>query len=473
MADLINFDFEKFNIGITPDDILNDAEQLIIQADEDYKNIANPFPVEIFPESIRQIINECNKSLNFPIDFIAASLIYAASVSIGNTYKVEIKKGFHESALLYLAIVARPGTNKSHPLSFALKPIIEKDNNTYHNYELQRQSYEKYLKTPKNNVVSDPSETTEKPFWLKSLLSDYTPEALVQVHYNNKRGVGIYADELAGWIKNFNRYNKGSEMEFWLSNWNNKPINIDRKTTGPIYIPMPFISVAGTIQTNLLFELAKDNRIQNGFIDRILFVIPDNIQKPCWSESEIDPKVIENWKTIISNLLTMEVIYDDTQNPIPEVIHFSPDAKALLYGWQKSITLISNESDHDILTGVYAKLEMYAARFALILELLKWACNKSDKQSISKVSVQSAIMLVEYFKISIMKVYSIITSINPLDKLPLDKQNLYHDLPNSFSTETGLLVAIKHNMPARNFNRFLTNKELFSKASRGQYEKLL
>ena len=74
------------------------------------------FPVEVFPEPIKDIINATNKDLNFPVDFIGLSLLYAASVAIGNTHKVELKKGFQESAVLYAAIVGPSGTNKSHPL---------------------------------------------------------------------------------------------------------------------------------------------------------------------------------------------------------------------------------------------------------------------------------------------------------------------------------------------------------------------
>ena len=36
--------------------------------------------------------------------------------------------------------------------------------------------------------------------------------SLADVHKFNKRGIGVYSDELASWFKNFNRYNKGSEV---------------------------------------------------------------------------------------------------------------------------------------------------------------------------------------------------------------------------------------------------------------------
>ena len=116
------------------------------------------------------------------------------------------------------------------------------------------------------------------PIWEQLLVTDFTPEALIEVHKFNKNGIGVYADELASWFKNFNRYNSGSEEQFWLSVWSGKPIRINRKTSEPIFISLPFISVIGTIQPAVLKELAKD-RTENGFMDRILFVIPDDLKK--------------------------------------------------------------------------------------------------------------------------------------------------------------------------------------------------
>jgi len=416
------FDFKKFGIGIV--DIKNEAELQLKQGNEAQEKLTNRFPVEVFPLVVQQIITATNENLNFPIDFICASVLFAVSVAIGNTYKVEVKTGFQESAVLYLAIVARAGTNKSHPLSFALQPIFEHDKKTYRQFEQLKQEYDKAVTLSKKEREQQAVDEPVKPSWQKYLVSDYTPEALAEVHKFNQRGIGVYVDELAGWFKNFNRYNKGSEMEFWLSAWNSKPISIDRKTGDPVFIPIPFISVAGTIQNGLLNELAKDNRTQNGFIDRILFVIPDNILKPYWSETEISHVTIENWRTVIFNLLSLSIKYDEILAPSPGILRFTAEAKLLLYNWQKNNADQCNEAGCEAISGIYSKLEMYVVRLALILEMMLWACNESNKQAISIDAIQGAIRLVEYFKKSAVKVYSIISNSNPIDKFPADKHKL-------------------------------------------------
>lgn len=46
--------------------------------------------------------------------------------------------------------------------------------------------------------------------------SHITPEGLSYIHAQNKRGLCLWSDELSAWFKNFNRYNNGSEEQFWL-----------------------------------------------------------------------------------------------------------------------------------------------------------------------------------------------------------------------------------------------------------------
>jgi hypothetical protein len=463
------FELKKPGIGV--DDIKAEAKQLIEHGDEIQRRKINRFPVEVFPLPIQQVITATNENLNFPVDFIGASMLYAVSVAVGNTHSVEVKKGFQESAVLYLAIVGRAGTTKSHPLSFALQPIVEQDKRTYRQYEQKRQQYEQAINLSKKEREQQAIDEPTKPVLQKFLLSDFTPEALAEVHKFNKRGIGVYVDELAGWFKNFNRYNKGSEMEFWLSQWSGKPINIDRKTGEPIFIPLPFISVAGTIQNGILNELAKDSRTQNGFIDRILFVIPDNIKKESWSETDLPPIVTENWERVISNLLSLSITNDDTLNPSPEVLKFTPEAKKVLFEWQKANTDQCNKAENEALSGIFSKMDMYVLRLALILEMMRFACDESDKQAVSIEAVQGAVKLVEYFKSSAVKVNSILSNASPLDKHPADKQDLYNALPDTFSTETGLQIAEGLGVAERTYKYFLNEKELFTRIRWGIYQK--
>lgn len=428
------------------------------------------FPLHVFPQKVQDVINATKDCLNFPIDFTAASVLYATSVAIGNTHSVEIMQGWCEKAVLYLAIVGRAGTNKSHPVSFALKPIEEADSKSFSNYQQEQAEYESLDKLSKKERDEQGCVDLVKPTWKQHLVSDFTPEALAQVHKHNSRGIGVNVDELASWFKNFNRYNKGSEEQFWLSVWSGKPIRINRKTSEPTYIKSPYISVIGTIQPGILKELAA-NRTENGFLDRLLFVVPDNIQKEYWSDKELDKHVAEEWNTILNRILLLDVQTDDHGALMPETLRLEKDARKLLFDWQKHITDKTNDTENDLLAGIYAKMEVYAARLALCLELLFYACNESNKQKITTESVKGAISLVEYFVKSALKVHTILASISPLEKLDDFKKKIYSVLPANFTRAEGTKIAKEAEMSERTFHRFIEDRALFKHLNRGQYEK--
>ncbi len=458
----------KLNTLENPETFINHFQEL----QEHIKCKTNTLPVDVFPLPVQEIITATNESLNFPIDFIGASILFAISVSIGNTHRIEVMKGWSENAVLYLSLVGRAGTNKSHPLSFALRPIEEHDNQKFQKYQRERREYDDVVNLTKKEREQQGYSEAVKPVWEQYLVTDFTPEALGEVHKFNKRGVGVYADELASWFKNFNRYNNGSEEQFWLSNWSGKSIRINRKTSDPVFLPMPFISVVGTIQPSVLNELAQ-NRTENGFIDRLLFVMPDNLKKEYWSENELNPVIVQNWKTIISRLISLSVKENEEYTPQPEILRFSPEAKLLLFEWQRKLTDLSNKPENEAISGIYAKIEMYAIRLSLCLEMIRFACGKSQKQTVGIEAVQGALKLVEYFKKSALKVHSIIYDTDPVNKLPIDKQKLYDSLPESFTTNEGVQIAQKMEIAERTFKRMLANKDLFINNKRGKYEKTL
>jgi hypothetical protein len=475
MENKLNFDFDKYNIGA--EDIKKEFEKLgsTEENSDGYseESCENNFPTDAFPLPVQQIIAATHDTLNFPIDYTAASVLFGASVAIGNTHCVEVKNKFTQTAVLYLAIVGRAGTTKSHPLTFALQPIADSDAKSFRQYEQLKQEFDAASSLSKKEREEQGIGELVKPVWKKFLLTDFTPEALAEVHKFNKRGIGVYADELAGWFKNFNRYNGGSEMEFWLSQWSGKAINIDRKGGEPNYLPNPFISVGGTIQNGILEELAKNSRTQNGFIDRILFVILNNKKEP-WSDSDLPQEIIDSWYRIIQNLLEMPLSFDaETQNPKPQVLRFTPEAKAILIAWQRKNTDACNAVESELLSGMYSKMDMYILRLALILELLQHACHQSQKLAIGERAVEGAIKLAEYFKKSALKVHSILSNASPLDKFPAKHQNLYNLLPDAFTTAQAVQIAKQVVFAERNLKRFLNERELFSRVSRGEYEKLI
>lgn len=432
----------------------------------------NPFPADCFPGKIENAINATNATLGYPKDFSGASILVNSSAAIGNTILVELRKGFRQTATIYAAQVGRPGTAKTPATYFWMAPLIEKDKEHYKQYKKDVEQYDQLSSLSNKELEAQGLPKPVKPELIKTIASDFTTEALVYVHNHNPRGLLVYSDELAGFFKNLNRYNNGSDQEFWLSNFSNKPIITDRKGSAPIFIQHPFISVLGSIQPAILDEMGKGGRNQNGFIDRFLFAWPDDLKVNQWSEMELDETVLADYSLILRNILDQKLNTDYDGNICPKVIRFSAEAYKVIKEWQKNNADLSNQEDRQEFSGVYSKLELYTIRLSLILQTLYWAACEDDLQVINKRAVESSIKLIEYFRINAEKVFNTINNGTPTDNLPLTQKQLYESLPQIFTTAEGVAIADIFNIPKRTFNRMLgKDKGLFTKIKQGHYEK--
>ena len=102
-----------------------------------------------------------------------------------------------------------------------------------------------------------------------------------------------------------------------------------------------------------------------------------------------------------------------------------------------------------------------------------YACGESNKENVRIKSIEGGMKLAEYFKKTAVKVSQIASNKNPLEKLTLDKLQIFDALPDTFTTQEGLNIAMLFRMTSRTFERFLTDKAFFLRTSQGEYKKQL
>lgn len=465
---VINPSFEKDNLlknGLSLDTIGKHLNSIAFDRE---------FPVDALPKIVQRIIHETNECLSFPKDFIAASLLHAASTAIGNTHLSNWK--WNESGCLFLVLVGNPGTIKTHPINFAYSPIADKDKDYYRNYKEDIKDYDAanlvFMKNKKDGGDSPPT----KPILKKHIVVDCTIEALVHVLQNNQRGICSHNDELAGWVNNMNRYSNGSEVQQWLSIWSGQAIVVDRRSAPSIRIERPFVNVIGTIQPAVIQDFAKDNKSKNGFMDRILFVKPEGLKRQGWNKKELDNTVKAEWFRIIQRLLKLDFTVDQDGGAMSVLLSYTPEADSVLREWQEGNIKEDEDYSNESRDGISAKIETYIFRFSLILQLLKWACEEGDKTKIDADTVRSAIRIAKYFKQTALEVVDHIENINPIDRLPEPKKSIYKSLNDEFTTEQGLSVistsAVGYGISERAFKHWLNDKTLFKKIKHGSYQKV-
>ncbi|TQI71422.1 uncharacterized protein DUF3987 [Gramella sp. Hel_I_59] len=438
-----------------------------LDLESDFLNLTekneNQFPFDIFPKVLQEIIFEASNKYQFSIDYLGAGILSASSAAIGISHKVKVKEGWNVKSNLFTVIVGRPGDSKSHALNFCFKPIHIRESELFYRYEQEVLNYEDSLESGQKKL--------KKPFLEKFLISDYTLEALILSHFYNKRGLYIYVDELHGWIKNFNRYNNSGEAEIYLSLWSGTTISTDRASGKNLRIEDPFVGVIGSTQIAVLKEFAKEGRSANGFMDRLLFAYPENQKTIKWNIDKVDENILQNYFTIISNLIDLK----NNENGQANIIPIEESAEKHLFNWQNNRP---DEYLFDYERSIEVKLQEYVIRFALILQLIHYASDKKTKNEVQLFAVKGAIRLFEYFYHNAIKVRSEITKKNYLESLTELQKIILAELPKNFTTQAGLKIACKKvdgkpRISERQFKTYLNDRKLFKRVSHGNYEKIL
>jgi hypothetical protein len=368
---------------------------------EDYKPVIDEmsFPLDVFPKDIQYYITECNDKLDSNLDYMGVSLMWLISVCVGNSMRVEVKKGWYENGVLWVAVVGKAGIGKTPSINNVIFPLMKENSKEIKRYIKDKEVEDHYNKLDKKEKASypEPKPAIKTQF----VANDITLEALVDLHQQSDNSVGVFKDELAGWLKDMNKYRAGSDLEFWLSTWSSKSVNLNRMTRAGSFVEKPFIPVLGGIQPSIFNSFSTDENKENGFMDRMLLSFPD-AEVDLYNENELDADLI-NWYGEIIKKFYQGVkgrIYRNGEGDIEqETIKFSIEAKK---EWKIMFNEITNKQNNDeeneYLKSMYPKQKSYIPRFALLIHTFNNAFVEGNPNiEISKNSILKAKRLSDYF----------------------------------------------------------------------------
>lgn len=425
-------------------------------------------PIEIFPAKVQQIILDFAKYENYLVEYTAASFISAVSAALGNTFHFRIKNDWVTNGALYLILVGRPGLGKTPPLEAAFKPIREWDKKRFIKYkdEIAEQINRGKDANNANNV---------QPKLVKTILSDFTPEALMRAHDNNKRGVVVLVDEIMGMFNSVNQYNHGQLIEQLLTAFSGGSLNVVRLSNPmPIYIEHPYISIVGTTQLKRVHELFKKGYEDNGLIDRILFVMPKNQKVALWvNADENEPgspsHAAQLWSAILNKVIDLE--YKDDESTQPKILGMDANAKNHFFSWWNNILERFNAiTDESEVKSRVMKRSLITARLALVFQVMRWACGESHLDFVDEESIKRAITMGNYFEECFNRIEKQVIA----DQLEPQKRDMLNLLPEQFSTAqaiaAGESVGISKRQVQYDLSAYASSK-LLEKQARGEYRK--
>jgi hypothetical protein len=380
-----------------------------------------PFPVDVFPATIQAFIREAAEAFPCPPDFVGVLMLPVLGTAIGHTRVIQIKRGWFEGAHTYTGVVALSGAKKSPALKLVLTPLTEEQRKLKRDYEAALERYEAdhaayevklaAWKGQKGKATASTKPKPPKEPWMAQLYTtDSTIEAMAEVIERSPRGILFEQDELAGWVRSMNQYKggKGSDRQYWLSFWNGADVLVNRKNRKqPIMLTQPFVCVAGCLPPDILPDLEDERGREDGFLPRILFSYPD-LAPVEWVEASMDPEVVKDYCQAVKYLLCLEPEVDGTGRLLgPKVLTFTEACKAAFVDFANDLFAEMRDPQFPPqLRGAYAKFEGYGARLALVLQLLRRACNEATSDQVDEISVNGAVALVDYFKSHARRVYA-------------------------------------------------------------------
>ncbi len=358
------------------------------------------FPIWGLPQLLQDMITEGARAYGVPPEFFASYILSAIAAAVRKNVCHQDK--YRNYPQPWCIVVAPSGIGKSEPLSIAFEPLLRKDKESYATYKQELEKWEAECAAVKSNNKKQKGEQQPeppKPNYYQTLIQDTTPEALYQALSINN-GLTLCRDELAGWFADFGRYNKSGEVGHYLSIFNNKQMKVNRKSEDPLMIDDPYLSIIGSIQPYILAECMSNRKMtESGFVQRFLFVFPDEVIKADPNDEVISPELLTGYDAFFNELFKIDTPLTPTM---------SSEAKAELMKFRAEMASRDRASDIDYLKSMYGKMEIHIVRLALIVYVAQLVSDSGEAE-ISGDMMKYCTELCRYFIASGEKVYRLIS----------------------------------------------------------------
>lgn len=213
--------------------------------------------------------------------------------------------------------------------------------------------------------------------------TEFTQEKILEIIERQPEGIFIHYEfmTLSGLLSK--DYNAG--LKAFLTEIYDSPPYYTRKTVSRSYeIRNPCISILSATTQEWFLERAKEGDLLGGFLPRFIFVPASSKEK---SLAFPPPADMTKRNKLVRTLKEISELKGE--------IHFSPEAEKLHREWY---VRYEAKMDSGLLNGFYSRLETYALKFAILIEIIR---NRS--LIITEKSIKEAGQLVNFLTESLRK----------------------------------------------------------------------
>ena len=353
-------------------------------------------PLEVFPEEVRAWAAALAGAMAVPADYVTAAILGVAAGALGATFRLELEPGWVEAPRLWVALVGSPGAGKSPVMQRIAAPLWEAHERAVRAYEVQLAEHEQALaeweeerrEWRKSEPATEPPARPEPPVKRWLVVTDTTREGLAAVLRDNPAGVLVFADELAGLVRDWTRYRDDGGRQAWLALWSGAPLHVERKSAGHTFVAQPFVALLGGIQPRVVRALAPLDG-DDGLLSRFLFAYPDPAPVP----DAFPPAPKDDvWRATVERLVAAR--------GGEHVLRLTPAAAACFAELRRWAMREAREQGDEPLAAILAKMPSQAARLALVLTGLEAVCAGvplAEVREVGEAAVVGAWALVRAF----------------------------------------------------------------------------
>ncbi|RSL29687.1 DUF3987 domain-containing protein [Salibacterium salarium] len=330
------------------------------------------FPIEIFPEWLKQYVVATADELQVPEDMPANLIFSALSTVFVNNYAFYYSKtDWYLDLNQYMIISSPPGTKKSAVFKKVFFPILEYEYQVFSGKEKEKASLNNklnikekrlenvsmlYAKKPDSELEEEMDQLTQEIENIKQQLmipkyvvgGDVTQEKLVEILAENNEQLTIATDEGSELFSYFHgKYQNVKNVDIYLKGWDGAYYTKYRKSGEDIRLEHPLLTIGVLTQPEELKSLKiLEGR---GLAERFLFAILEPLKRNDLGKAITD-EVKNKYESKMNKLLNME-------NSSKQFIKINKD---ILSSFENLIQEINkevlNENHSSTLRNWYAKL---------------------------------------------------------------------------------------------------------------------
>jgi hypothetical protein len=371
------------------------------------------FPIELLGPFWSNWCTEQAKSRSCPVDFVVAGLFASASTLIGNARRAAPHANWLEPTHGWFAVVGDPSSGKTQGLKAALDIVRGFDDEMLAVRAARRLAHQKRVeeasvaKKAWKKAAAEASNAGQPPEPMpdaavvppfedvaRFVINDATVEKVARVLAVSAKGTLLERDELAGWLKSFDRYNGGGDRPFWLEAFNGGRYTIDRMgEPDPIVVERLSVGIVGGFQPDRLAEVV--NGSDDGLACRFLYFWPSTL-----TDFRINAATIDNNRAVaaLARLRSLDLGRDERGRGVPIAVPLSAGAIKTLERFGREMREEAAGASGP-LAGVYGKAAGSVLRLATILTYLKWAANPepAEPREIGEEAIADACALMKTY----------------------------------------------------------------------------